>query len=78
MRDSLKSPKPVSVKANRTMCKKYKIKKFEWNEKKNDWLKKRRHISFEEVEFSLKEGGLVDNTRNPNRKKYPKQKYLYY
>jgi len=49
------------------------MKKFEWNDKKNDWLKKHRHISFEEIEFSLKERGLIDNIRNPNRKKYPKK-----
>ena len=49
---------------------------FEWDEGKNAKLKRDRDISFEEIAYIIKEGGLLDIIDHPNRKKYPNQKLL--
>ncbi len=49
---------------------------FEWDDKKNEKLKKERNISFEEIVKAVASGGLVDVLYHPNRKKYPGQKLL--
>ncbi len=46
---------------------------FDWNEEKNEWLKKNRGISFQEVEFFIHRGGLLDTLPHPNQTKYPNQ-----
>ncbi|MBW2319176.1 MAG: DUF4258 domain-containing protein [Deltaproteobacteria bacterium] len=47
---------------------------FKWDEQKNDWLKRERGISFEQVVFCIEEGKLLDIVRHPNRKKYKGQR----
>ncbi len=47
---------------------------FDWDPAKNEWLKKERGISFEDIALLLSSGKLWKATRHPNRKKYPKQK----
>ena len=62
------------------------IKPFEWNEEKNDILKKTRNISFEDVILSFQSGKLLDVIPHFNLSKYPNQKlfivtiqdYTYY
>ncbi|MCP4460542.1 MAG: BrnT family toxin [Cytophagales bacterium] len=49
---------------------------FSWNAEKNDWLKKERNISFEEVVFWITEGGLLDVVDHPNKEKYKNQRIL--
>lgn len=49
---------------------------FEWNDEKNELLKKKRGISFEEVQIAIQEGYLLDVHRHPNKEKYPHQKRL--
>ena len=49
------------------------MKTYHWNEEKNDWLKRYRNISFEEIIFFLETGGLLDTYEHPNKEKYPKQ-----
>ncbi len=49
---------------------------FEWDEKKNEKLKRERNVSFEEVVRALASGDLIDILYHPNREKYPKQKLL--
>lgn len=49
------------------------MKDFEWNEGKNKWLKEYRNISFEEIVFSIENGGMIDSYEHPNKKKYPRQ-----
>jgi uncharacterized DUF497 family protein len=45
---------------------------FNWNNEKNDELKKTRNISFEEIVIAIENGDLVDVLENP-AKKYKRQ-----
>jgi len=47
---------------------------FNWDDKKNDLLKEKRGISFEEIVLCINEGKLIDILEHPNYKKYPNQK----
>lgn len=47
---------------------------YGWNQEKNEWLKKYREVSFEEVIDIIAQGGLLDVVSHPNQKKYPGQK----
>jgi len=49
------------------------MKDFEWNKEKNEWLKKYRDISFEEISLYIENGGLLDSYKHPNKEKYPRQ-----
>ena len=50
------------------------MKPFDWNEEKNNWLKKERDVSFEYVVFSIESGKLLDIIRHPNQPKYKDQR----
>jgi len=58
---------------------------YDWDEEKNDFLKQKRNISFEEIVLHISEGNLVDILEHPNKEKYPNQivylvmiqKYVY-
>lgn len=52
------------------------MKLYRWSEKKNEYLKQSRGISFEEVVLALESGGLLDVLTHPNPKRYPNQKLL--
>ncbi len=47
---------------------------FDYSEEKNLILKETRKISFEEVIVVIKSKKLLGDLKNPNQKKYPKQK----
>jgi uncharacterized DUF497 family protein len=49
---------------------------FDWNDDKNEQLKRERSISFEEIVLCISEGLVVDILHHPNPEKYPNQ-YLY-
>ncbi len=51
--------------------------KYDWNPDKNEWLKKNRDISFEQVIFHLGQGDVWATSDHPNQDKYPGQK-LYF
>lgn len=51
--------------------------KFEWNPKKNEWLKKERGVSFEQVIFHLSRGDVWKVGDHPDQKKYPGQKIYF-
>ena len=53
------------------------IMKFEWNPEKNEWLKKERGISFEQIIFHLSQGDLWKVANHPDQKKYPRQKIYF-
>ncbi len=56
----------------------YKINmKYDWNPKKNEWLKKERKISFEQVIFHLSQGDVWKVADHPDHKKYPGQKIYF-
>ena len=50
------------------------MKYFDWNDEKNEMLKKVRGVSFEQVELAIASGDLVDRIKHPNPAKYPDQK----
>jgi uncharacterized DUF497 family protein len=50
------------------------MKYFDWNDEKNEMLKKVRGVSFEQVELAIASGDLVDRIKHPNPAKYPNQK----
>jgi hypothetical protein len=50
------------------------VKRYKWNEDKNEWLKRVRRISFEEVLFHISNGDLLDVLEHPNQGRYPNQK----
>ena len=51
--------------------------KYEWNPKKNEWLKQERNISFEQIIFHLSQGDVWKIADHPDQKNYPDQK-LYF
>ena len=51
--------------------------KYEWNPEKNEWLKKERKISFEQIIFHLSQGDLWKISDHPDQANYPGQK-LYF
>jgi hypothetical protein len=53
------------------------MKFYDWNDEKNEWLKKERGISFEMVLLAIDSGDLLDRVKNPNSKKYPDQMLLF-
>ena len=46
------------------------MKHFDWNDGKNDGLKKLRGVSFEQVELVIASGDLIDRVKHPNPAKY--------
>jgi len=50
------------------------MKYYDWNDEKNELLKKLRGVSFEEVVLAIVSGDLVDRIKHPNTKKYPNQR----
>ena len=53
------------------------MKQFDWNEKKNQWLKKKRDISFERIVEALEIGNLLADIEHPDQEKYPQQRIMY-
>jgi hypothetical protein len=51
--------------------------KYDWNPDKNDWLKKNRHISFEQIIFHLGQGDIWRTADHPNQEKYPNQRIYF-
>ena len=49
---------------------------FDWNEHKNNLLKKTRKISFEEIIFFISKGNLLEVIEHPDKNKFPNQKML--
>ena len=50
------------------------MRRFEWDDEKNEWLKKTRGIGFEEIVYHLARDGILDILEHPNQKKYPGQR----
>ena len=50
------------------------VKYFSWNNDKNEWLKRERKISFEEVLFYILQGQLLEILEHPNEERYKGQK----
>jgi len=52
------------------------MKPFLWDPVKNEWLKRERGISFEQVVLHIEQGDLLDILEHPNPQKYPGQRIL--
>lgn len=50
------------------------MKYYNWNDEKNEVLKKLRGVSFEQVVLAIVSGDLIDRIKHPNPEKYPNQK----
>jgi len=50
------------------------MKYYDWNDEKNELLKKLRGVSFEQVVLAIVSGDLIDRVKNPNPEKYPNQR----
>lgn len=51
----------------------WRMDRVEWNNEKNEQLKRERGVSFEEVIHALSAGLLLDVVQHPNQEKYPNQ-----
>ena len=51
--------------------------KYEWNPKKNEWLKKERNISFEQIIFHLEQGDVWKYADHPDQTNYPGQRIYF-
>jgi len=51
--------------------------KYEWNPEKNEWLKKERNMSFEQVIFHLSQGDVWKIAAHPDKKNYHGQKIYF-
>lgn len=49
------------------------MKYIDWDNQKNELLKKERDISFEEVLIAIEEGQILDIVKHSDKKKYPNQ-----
>ncbi|HOE18863.1 MAG TPA: hypothetical protein PLX02_14315 [Syntrophorhabdaceae bacterium] len=52
------------------------MKYYDWNDEKNELLKKLRGVSFEQVVLAIVSGDLIDRVKHPNPEKYPNQRVL--
>ena len=50
------------------------MKYYDWNDEKNELLKKFRGVSFEQVVLAIVSGDLIDRIKHPNPDRYPNQK----
>lgn len=50
------------------------MKYFDWDDDKNNLLKEKRNISFEEIELSIANNKLLEVIEHPNKQKYPNQR----
>jgi hypothetical protein len=50
------------------------VKRFRWNQAKNEKLKAQGGIGFEEIVFHIERGGLLDVLEHSNRERYAKQR----
>ena len=51
------------------------IKRIEWNNDKNQQLKKERNLSFEQIQVAIEQDGLIDIIQHP-RNKYEHQQIM--
>jgi hypothetical protein len=47
---------------------------FRWDNNKNELLKQKRDVCFEQIVLLMEKGEVLDTIEHPNQKKYPGQK----
>ena len=50
------------------------MKVFRWDNEKNEWLKKNRRVSFEQVVILMEREDVLETIEHSNQDKYPDQK----
>ena len=50
------------------------MKQYDWDQEKNEWLLLERGITFEEIVYHLRHGGILDAMEHPNQDRYPNQR----
>ena len=50
------------------------MKYYDWNDDKNELLKKLRGVSFGQVVLAIVSGDLIDRVKHSNLEKYPNQR----
>jgi uncharacterized DUF497 family protein len=50
------------------------MKVFRWDNEKNEWLKKERGVSFEQVVILLEQEDVLEVVEHPNQERYPGQR----
>ena len=50
------------------------MKYFDWDDEKNERLKRERDVSFEEVVIEIFEGNILADVKHPNKVQYPNQR----
>jgi hypothetical protein len=51
--------------------------RYEWDPRKNEWLKRERNISFEKILFHLAQGDVWRVADHPDQANYPGQKIYF-
>ena len=51
--------------------------RYEWDPKKNEWLKKERNISFEKIVFHLSQSDVWRIADHPDQEGYPEQRIYF-
>jgi len=51
--------------------------RYEWDPKKNEWLKQERHISFEKIVFHLSQGDVWRTADHPDQENCPGQRIYF-
>jgi len=51
--------------------------RYEWDPKKNEWLKAERNISFETIVFHLSQGDVWKLADHPDQDNYPGQRIYF-
>lgn len=54
------------------------MKAINWNKEKNNWLKAKRGVSFEDILFYLSNEYLIEDIEHPNKRKYPNQRMMLF
>lgn len=50
------------------------MKYFDWDQNKNDMLKRERDISFEEIILAIEKGNILAIIEHPRKQRYPNQR----
>jgi uncharacterized DUF497 family protein len=52
------------------------VSDFDWDDEKNEFLKRTRGVSFEDVVFHIQNGDVLDIIKHANATRYPKQNII--
>lgn len=47
---------------------------YVWDDAKNEWLRRNRGLTFNDVVYHIEHGGLLDDILHPNQERHPGQR----